>query len=451
MGPARRHGVEYCGGLAAVGVTLALAGCATTHPLMPTPALYTGPHAKPLFAAAPADVRTPALDLLYITDRAPGKPGQDPEPYVAERSRSLAFGSTTVLFGAASWDALVAQSLQAERTAPIDLMLGPTHELGRFPRVPYDVTARPDGVSRAPAVLDAHEAARRDLQAEVARRILSSPRKELVLYVHGYHNTFEDAALTMGEMCHFLGREFACGIFTWPAGGKKGILFGYNVDYESSVFATAHLSTAIRAVAATPGLERIHLVAHSRGTDVVAAALSELSAEAYMQQSNLARHFRIGNVVLLAPDIDVDVAPTRIFKVLSDPDLPHGGAPNPGAMIESTPGFRVTIYMSPDDKALAASSWLFGSFVRLGRVDASMVPAEQIGLIGDLGFVDMIQIRGKTDLFGHGYFTSNPRASADLIALLRYGLRPNEPGRPLEEIRRPFWRVPERSDAAPGR
>ena len=80
-----------------------------------------------------------------------------------------------------------------------------------------------------------------------------------------------------------------------------------------------------------------------------------------------------------------------------------------------------------------------------------MLPAGQIELLGDLGFLDMIQIHGTTDLFGHGYFTSNPKASADLIALLRYGLKPNEPGRPLEEIKPPFWRVPEQSDAAGGR
>jgi hypothetical protein len=30
----------------------------------------------------------------------------------------------------------------------------------------------------------------------------------------------------------------------------------------------------------------------------------------------------------------------------------------------------------------------------------------------------------------------------DLIALLRYGLGPNEPGRPLEEVGKPFWRIP---------
>ena len=65
-----------------------------------------------------------------------------------------------------------------------------------------------------------------------------------------------------------------------------------------------------------------------------------------------------------------------------------------------------------------------------------------------VGTIDVIQVRGTTDLFGHGYFTSNPSASADLIALLRYGLRPNEPGRPLEEIERPFWRLPTAPEAA---
>ena len=59
----------------------------------------------------------------------------------------------------------------------------------------------------------------------------------------------------------------------------------------------------------------------------------------------------------------------------------------------------------------------------------------------------MIQVRGNTDLIGHGYFHSNPDASSDLIALLRYGLRPNEPGRPLEEVQKPFWRTRGAHDA----
>ena len=76
-----------------------------------------------------------------------------------------------------------------------------------------------------------------------------------------------------------------------------------------------------------------------------------------------------------------------------------------------------------------------------------MLTPEQIEQAHLLGMLDLIQIRGRSDWFGHGYFTSNPQVSADIIAMLRYGLRPNEPGRPLEEIERPFWRVPTESGA----
>src|SRR5271169_2846370 len=263
----------------------------------------------------------------------------------------------------------------------------------------------------------------------------------MVLFIHGYSDTFTDAATTMGEMCHYLGREFVCAIFTWPAGGKKGVLMGYNEDYESSVFATEHLRKAIRTIAGTPGLSKIHVLAHSRGTGLLSAALSELSVEAYMEQKTLTERFKIGNVVLMAPDIDADVAPVTIFAIVSDPDLPYGPAPNPQVVIKPSPGFHITVYVSPDDKALAASGWLFGSIARLGRVQESMLTPEQIEQVRRLGLFDMIQVSGTTDFFGHGYFHSNPRASADLIAMLRYGLQPNQPGRPLEEIKRPFWRI----------
>ena len=426
----------------AMAVLFGLTGCATTHPLMPTPKLYTGAQGKPLFTAAPAEVRSPPLDLLFITDRAPATSPDEPEPYTADRSRLMAFGSTTILFGEdMTWDALVKQSLLVERSTSTDLKLGPTKELGRYPRIPYAVAVTPAGLTRAPAVVDAHETANRALQAEVARRLALSPRKEMVLYIHGVKNTFSEAAFTMGEMCHFLGREFVCAIFTWPAGGQHGILFGYEEDYESSIFAVEHLRKAIRTIADTPGLERIHILAHSRGTDVLATALSELSFESYMQQMTLPRRVKLGNVVLMAPDLDLEVAPEKILAILSDPDVPYGATPNPHVVIPPLRAFHLTIYVSPDDKALATSRWLFGSLARLGRVDTSILTPEQIELAASFGFLDVIQIRGTTDLFGHGYFVSNPRASADLIAMIRYGLKPNEPGRPLEEVKRPFWRV----------
>ena len=57
-------------------IAFVLTGCATNHPMMPTPVLYTGANARPLFTELSIDSRRPPLDLLFITDRAPaGKSG----------------------------------------------------------------------------------------------------------------------------------------------------------------------------------------------------------------------------------------------------------------------------------------------------------------------------------------------------------------------------------------
>ena len=71
-----------------------------------------------------------------------------------------------------------------------------------------------------------------------------------------------------------------------------------------------------------------------------------------------------------------------------------------------------------------------------------MISPEDLATARNMGFFDVVQVRGTTDFFGHSYFVSNPRVSSDLIAMLRYGLKPNEPGRPLIEVAKPFWRVP---------
>jgi len=428
-------------GILAAVLAMVLAGCAT-HPMMPTPALYTGTNPRPLFTSLPVDERRPTLDLLYVTDRAAAEDGAGLR-YTAERSRSMAFGSALIEFGEdVGWDVLVRESTTAQRSAPLELKLGPTTEIGRFPPIPYEVSVGPDGVRRLPATVDAYEQAKQRLQAEIARRLATARRKEVVLFVHGYHASFESAALTMGELCHFLGRDFVCGIFSWPAGGQRGANFGYDVDRESSEYAVEDLVKTIRIVAGTPGLQRIHLLAHSRGTDTLATALAALSTEAYMLRSSPTGEYRIGNVILIAPDIDGDVALTKIFKVFSDPDVPFGGHPDPGAVIPPSPGFSVTLYVSPEDKALEASGNLFGSIARLGRIDATMLTPAQLDEIARLRVVDIIQVSGTSDFFGHSYFTSSPRASADIVALLRYGLRPNEPGRPLEPIAGAFWRIP---------
>jgi hypothetical protein len=164
--------------LSAMLATLVLAGCATTYPMMPTPVLYTGARARSLFTGAPAEALAPPLDLLFFTDRAAAPGGEETDPYTAERSRSMAFGSTTVLFGEGlTWDTLVRDSLVFPRKHSVDLALGPTKELGRFPSIPYEVTMTERGLTRSAAVVDEHEAAVQGLQARdrMRARLLALP------------------------------------------------------------------------------------------------------------------------------------------------------------------------------------------------------------------------------------------------------------------------------------
>ena len=70
------------------------------------------------------------------------------------------------------------------------------------------------------------------------------------------------------------------------------------------------------------------------------------------------------------------------------------------------------------------------------------LPPENVARSRLLGSFDVIEVTGVSYFICHSYFVSDPRISADLIALLRYGLQPNEPGRPLIEVEKPFWRVP---------
>src|SRR5215471_106264 len=103
----RKDPMTRWAGVVAVTIALVASGCATTHPMMPTPAIYAGKDAKPLFPAPLPPSTPPTIDLLFVTDRAHATNDEGP-PYTAERDRQMAFGSTIVQFGNnVGWDELV--------------------------------------------------------------------------------------------------------------------------------------------------------------------------------------------------------------------------------------------------------------------------------------------------------------------------------------------------------
>jgi esterase/lipase superfamily enzyme len=438
--------------------TLMFGGCATgPRHLMPTPTIYQLPDGRPVFdrAAVTPQRRSPDLDLLYITDRAPPTAaeleaqgnGQGPLPYGQARARRMAFGSAQVrVVPGLDWAALREQSQLAKRTREVDLELGEVRELGAFPQEPYRMHPTANGrLLRDRAELMRHAEAKARLQREVERRLAAAPKKEILLYVHGFNETFASAAYTTAELCHFLGREDVCAFFTWPASSTGSFPISYTTTTESADYAVEHLKKSIRMLATTPGVKGMQILAHSRGAALTLKAVRELGLEAIAAGKEPADLYKIDNLVLLSPDVDVDIAAQQITGFLSDPDLatvwPEGALPR---VLKG----RLTVYASPEDRALLISRILFRSRTRVGQLRPEDIPEERQRYMAELGRLDIITYQGeRSDFFGHGYFTSNPRVSSDLIQLLRYGKRLGEPGRELVKTGPITWRFPPDDDS----
>jgi esterase/lipase superfamily enzyme len=427
--------------LAALAAVL-IVGCASeTYRLMPTPVLYQEPGAVPVILQS-KEVRgySTDVDLLYITDRGPETDAASILPYGETRAKSIAFGSARVAIGSGvSWETLDRESRLAERTRELDLSLERVDELGRFPDEPYGVEFRADGaLYRDSADMADHKRAARLLREELRRRLARSPNKEITLYVHGFNESFATAAFTSAELCHFLGREPVCAFFTWPASRTGNFLTSYSSTTESAQYAEDHLKQVVRILATTPGVERLQLLAHSRGAGLLLKTVRDLFIEAIAAGKEPTKALRIDNLVLFSPDIDIDVARKDITYGISDPDMFTVWSKE---RLPRSLGGRLTIYSSPQDRALRVSRILFRSRSRAGNMRAEDVPMDLQRYLAPLNKVDIIIYEGpRTDAHGHFYFTTNPRVSSDVIQLLRYGRKPSDPDRELIKVAPIVWK-----------
>ncbi|MHC4947325.1 MAG: alpha/beta hydrolase, partial [Planctomycetota bacterium] len=240
-----------------------------------------------------------------------------------------------------------------------------------------------------------------------------------VIFVHGYANTFENAAVRTATLWHYLGRRGLPIAYTWPA-GQTGLLQGYNYDRESSEFTIFHFKQFMRVLHRIEELERVHVVAHSRGTDVLLTTLRELWIE-YRSADREVK--KLANVIIAAADIDWQVFQQRITAER----LPN--------LLENW-----VFYMSEEDRAIGLSTWLFSSLARLGRIRADDLTPEQQARLVEAEHVQVIDVRVRGDFFGHAYFVTNPAVLSDLILVIRDGRRAGaENGRPLERLNNVFW------------
>jgi esterase/lipase superfamily enzyme len=388
--------------------------------LMPTPNIYASGKYS-LFADLAPELQTSTVDLLYVTDRAPRLENGSLR-YGYERSRSLAFGSCFVEIGQQmDWATLVSESTTRDRSSDFSLTARSVTELGRLAATPLPLVERDGQSLDDPAAVAAQAELWDRFREEVRKRLALTPVKDAFVYVHGFQNSFNYAAGVVTEVWHFGGRLGVPILYSWPA-GSPGLLKGYSQDRESGEYTIDHLKQFIRALSKVPELRRVHLIAHSRGTDVAASALRELLIEERGAGRAAQETFKIGHVLLASPDADIDVVSQRFegerfFRVAE----------------------HVTIYVSAHDRAIGLADWLYRSRRRLGHLRPEELSDEQRARFAQVGNTDVIDARVEGGLLGHSYFQSSPAVSSDLILVLRYDAAAGSSRRPLKEVAPHYW------------
>ncbi|MDJ0826653.1 MAG: alpha/beta fold hydrolase [Rhodobacter sp.] len=211
------------------------------------------------------------------------------------------------------------------------------------------------------------------------------------VFVHGFNTTFGSAVFRAAQLAHDLGFDGPAFAYSWPSIGETE---DYLRDVDSAENATPYMDAFLDLVFQTPGVEKVHLVAHSMGN----AALAELLTRSGTRLST--RGKAIEQLVLAAPDLDAAKF-DNIASYFTDAAR------------------SVTLYACASDRALLASQAIRGGFIRLGDVGA-----DGPKIVPDVDSIDITAVGSDLFSLNHSTYAENRTLLDDLGALLLTGDRP---------------------------
>jgi esterase/lipase superfamily enzyme len=184
--------------------------------------------------------------------------------------------------------------------------------------------------------------------AALAQRTKQVSRGRVLVFVHGFNNRFDDAVYRFAQIVHDSRAPGTPVLFTWPSRGEIK-LRSYTYDRESANYSRDAFEDLLDTLSRQPSVTEVNVLAHSMGNWVALEAL----------RSRAIKGGRIGdkvkNVMLVAPDVDVDVFRTQIRRM---------GKVRP----------RFVLFVSQDDQALALSKTIWGGVPRLGDINPEQEP-----------------------------------------------------------------------------
>jgi len=322
--------------------TLLVSACADKTPAPPPP-----PPAPVIQAPEPLaaqDWRRPVL--YYATNRNYLGVGADGAHYGGARSREMSHGQLLVRATGGADDGT-------------DL---------------YRVSVTLDRVTRM---------TRSRFLSDVERAAARTPGREVLLFIHGFDNSFADAGKTAARVAVGVGASGATILYSWPSAGSPA---AYLADRNNAYWAVQGLKELLAELTASPWIGRVAIAVHSMGNEALIRAYAELAGECAGDKNACAALAKVRVLVLAAPDMDREIFLDQYARKLT------------------SLGARVVLYTSADDVALAASSLMQGGdYERLGK---------NVLCIPGLHVTDVSAV--KTDLFGHSWISQSRSVLSDL-------------------------------------
>jgi esterase/lipase superfamily enzyme len=219
------------------------------------------------------------------------------------------------------------------------------------------------------------------LEAEAAPTSL-----DLLVFLHGYNVTFEQAARRAAQIAYDLRFPGVVVLFSWASAGSA---FGYAADEDRAITSAEPFANLLALLSGGPW-SNVHLLAHSMGNRVLTLALAD----------HRPASFKPGEAAFVAADVYVPLFRQKLPRLLD------------------AAGGRMTLYASRNDRALWISSLLHAA-ERIGHIrNGGPFVAQGVETI-DATPVD-------TSFLGHSYFSDRVSVLDDLGTLLRERRRARE-------------------------
>jgi esterase/lipase superfamily enzyme len=177
--------------------------------------------------------------------------------------------------------------------------------------------------------------------AALGRAIRSDPKnRQVVVFVHGFNNNYAEGVYRAAQLTYDLNVSSTLVHFSWPSLANP---LGYIHDRDSALFSRDAL-TALLVDLDREGATEIVLVAHSLGAFIAMEAMRQMA-----MQGDTASLAKLSSVILISPDIDIDVFRSQMAAIPQPPQ-------------------PFVIFGSPRDLALKVSARVTGMRERLGNL-----------------------------------------------------------------------------------